>query len=147
MANTITGKIVSIGNAVNVSKNKEFMKRELVLDASRYDPITGEKRPNVVSLSFQQRNCDKLNDFHVGDVVDVSFVLQGREYDREGGKRIFTDVVAYNIANHGGQGGTQQPSAGAGQAPQAPQAPQIPHAPAAPVATPPQGGTSSDLPF
>ena len=76
--NTITGKIVTIGQTVNVSKKKEFLKRNLVLDCSRYDEFTGEKRENYVSMSFTQKRCDDLNAYQVGELVEVSFILNGR---------------------------------------------------------------------
>lgn len=98
MANTISGRILKIGQTVNVSKTgKEFLKRELVLDASRYDQFTGEKQENYVTLSFTQKRCEELNGFKQGDLVEVSFILNGRKFEKDGQTRYLTDVVGYKI--------------------------------------------------
>lgn len=47
MANQITGRIIEIGQTVQIpSKNggSSFTKREFILDATTYDPYTGERR-------------------------------------------------------------------------------------------------------
>ena len=149
--NTIIGRIHSIGQTQNVSKKENaFYKRELVLNASRFDPYTGEERKNIITLTFAQKNCEKLDSFKAGDLVEVSFVLQGREYQPQtGGVKYITDVVGYNIVYH--QTNTAQ---GTGNATQSPQ-PQAPVA-SAPVQPAPQtqtvsdtanGGGSDNLPF
>lgn len=46
MANTITGRIIQIGNTEQVPTkdlSKAFLRREIVIDATRYDPWTGER--------------------------------------------------------------------------------------------------------
>ena len=100
MANQITGIIVKVGDMqVFPSKNggTDFRKRELILDTSRYDTFTGEKRENYATMDFIGRNADELTDYKAGDLVTVSFILQGRKYDREGVVSYFTNVVGYKI--------------------------------------------------
>ena len=144
MANTIIGRIHSIGQTVNVSKKENtFNKRELVLNASRYDPISGVERKNIVSFSFVQNNCQKLDAFKPGDFVEVSFVLQGREYDKDGIIKYITDIVGYDIAPYQVNMQPQQAAAPQAQV-QAAQAPvpqpQVPQAPVQPQqAFAPQG--------
>lgn len=63
MANQITGRIIEIGQTVQIpSKNggSSFTKREFILDATTYDPYTGERSEyeNVIPLEF---SGDKLN--------------------------------------------------------------------------------------
>lgn len=58
MANQITGRIIEIGQTVQIpSKNggSSFTKREFILDATTYDPYTGERSEyeNVIPLEFQ----------------------------------------------------------------------------------------------
>lgn len=98
MANSVIGKILSIGKAVNVSKTSEFLKREIVLDCSRYDRYSGEKRENYVKLSFTQKNCEKLDAFKEGDMVEVSFAINGRKWDKDGTTVIIMDIEGYDIA-------------------------------------------------
>ena len=83
MANQITGRITEIGQTVQIpSKNggSSFTKREFILDATTYDPYTGERSEyeNVIPLEFSGDKCAELDRFNQGDVVTVSFVLQGR---------------------------------------------------------------------
>lgn len=98
MANTIIGRILSVSQAVNVSKTATpLMKRELVLDASRYDEFTGEKRENYPSITFVSKNCSKLDGLRTGELVEVSFVLQGRSYTKDGQTKYFTDIIGYKV--------------------------------------------------
>ena len=141
--NSVTGTIKVIGQTVNVSKSgKEFLKRELVLDCSRYNPDDGTKIENYVQLSFTQKHCDDLNGFSIGEKVEVKFRLTGREYQG----KYFNDVIGFGIERVDGGQGAQAPSA-----PQAPAAPAPAPAPqAAPAAAPvpPQNNAQDDaLPF
>lgn len=124
MANTVTGRILSIGQTVNVSKQKEFLKRELVLDCSRYDEFTGEKRENYVTLSFTQKRCEELDGFALGELVEVSFILSGRRYEKDGQTKYITDVTGYKVERKGAQQGIAAPQAPQAVAPQAVAAPQ-----------------------
>ena len=152
---TIVGRVQSIGEKTNVSKKeKEFFKRELILNASRYDSMTGEELTNIVKLTFAQKHCDKLDGFNVGDMVQVSFVLQGREYTKENKTMLITDIVAYNIVPFATRGSQQgQPSQGQQQAAAAPQAAPQSAAPAAQQRDSYDGGqpfpqaNTDDLPF
>jgi hypothetical protein len=120
--NSVTGTIKAVGQTVNVSKTgNEFLKRELVLDCSRYNPDDGTKIENYVQLSFTQKHCDDLNGFAVGEKVEVKFRLTGREYQG----KYFNDVIGFGIERVDG-----------GQVAQAPQAPQAPTAPAPVQAAP-----------
>lgn len=129
MPNTVTGRILKVGQTVNVSKNeKEFLKRELVLDCSRYDEFTGEKRENYVSLSFTQKRCEDLNGLQQGELVEVSFMLNGRKYEKDGQTRYITDIVGYKVERKESRQNISAPQAMA-LPPQAPQPPQPQYAP------------------
>lgn len=93
------GKVLSIGPTQQIpTKNgSSFFKRELVLDATRYDSLTGEKRVNFPSFVFSNKNCDLLDKFKKDDIVEVSFVIQGREYAKDGVTKYINDVVGFNI--------------------------------------------------
>lgn len=74
MANQITGKIIEIGQTVQIpSKNggSSFTKREFILDATTYDPYTGERSEyeNILPLEFSGDKCADLDRFSQGDVV------------------------------------------------------------------------------
>lgn len=102
MANTITGRVYSVGQTQAIpSKNggQPFCKRELILDATRYDQYTGEKGfENYPMFEFSGDKCKDLDGLQVGAVVTVSFDLQGSFFDaKDGTKKNFTRVRGYKI--------------------------------------------------
>ena len=113
MANQISGKILLIENAVDVptKNNGVFTKRRIVLDASHYDPMTGQKFENYPAFDFVMRNIPKLDSFKAGDMVTISFALNGRPFEKDGKKAYFTSVVGYAIGPNQSQNGNyQQPN-------------------------------------
>lgn len=66
MANQITGRIIEIGQTVQIpSKNggSSFTKRKFILDATTYDPYTGERSEyeNIIPLEFSGDKCAELD--------------------------------------------------------------------------------------
>ena len=98
MANTITGRILLIGQTEAIPyQDKVFYKRELVLDASRYDQYSGNKFENYPKFVMTGNNCSQLDQYHQGDLVTVSFVLSGRKVEKDGNVSFFTNVTAYKV--------------------------------------------------
>lgn len=102
MALKVIGKVHSVGQTQQIaSKNggQPFLKREIVLDATRYDGLTGERGyDNFPMFEFSGDKCAELDAFKRGDVVEVSFELQGSFYkDKDNVERNFTRVRAYRI--------------------------------------------------
>ena len=90
MPNQITGRLVAIGQSQEIpSKNggNPFVKREFILDATTHDPYTGERSQyeNILPLEVSGDKCAELDQFRIGDVVTVSFALQGREWTNQDG--------------------------------------------------------------
>ena len=110
MANQIRGKVLLIENAVDVQtkNNGIFTKRRIVLDASHYDPMTGQKFENYPAFDFVMRNIPKLDSFKEGDMVTISFALNGRPFDKDGKRDYFTSVVGYDIVPYQRQSGSYQ---------------------------------------
>ena len=113
MANTITGIILSIGQTVAVPTNNQngqpFYKRELILDASRYDQFSGRKFENYPKFEFVGNNCTMLDQFQVGQAVTVSFVLSGRKVEKDGQVNYFTNITGYKVELYQRQQPVQQP--------------------------------------
>lgn len=166
MANQITGTILLIGQKEAIPyQDKVFYKRELVLDASRFDQFSGRKFENYPKFEFTGNNCDKLDQFPVGTLVTVSFTLSGRRKEENGQVSFFTNVTGYDIVlySRNGQPQTvQQPVAAPVVAPQpapvqnppytSPSAPTgmsaaQPFPPAVDEDGNPIGGNADDLPF
>lgn len=98
MANTITGRILLIGELENIPyQDGVFHKREVVLDCSRFDTMTGEKNENYPKFEFTGKHVDDLNNYQVGQFVTVSFVLSGRMVEKDGKTSYFTNITAYKI--------------------------------------------------
>lgn len=103
MVYNIKAKIYKIGEVQSIpSQNggEPFRKRSIVLDASRFDPYTGEKSgDNYVVVEFSGKRVDELDKYAVGDLANVSFVLQGRKYIDKATQeeRFFTSVIGIGI--------------------------------------------------
>jgi|WetSurMetagenome_2_1015567.scaffolds.fasta_scaffold94320_2 single-strand DNA-binding protein len=111
MSNQIIGKIIKIGKTQEIASQKTgnvFYKRDLVLDATKHDLYTGERGfENFPSFEFTGQHCDELDNFQVGQIVIVSFDIQGNKYiDKQTNQeRYFNSVRGYKIelkqlANH-----------------------------------------------
>ena len=108
MANQITGRIIEIGQIVQIPSKtggNSFTKREFILDATTYDPYTGERSEceNIIPLEFSGNKCTELDRFKTGDVVTVSFVLQGRSWSTQDGElKRMVSIRCYKIEARGG---------------------------------------------
>lgn len=103
MALQITGKIHQIGMTQIIpskSGGQPFQKREVVLDCTRFDPYTGQRDQyeNYPSFEFSGEKCKDLDGYQPGQVVTISFDLQGNFFDaQDGTKKNFTRVRGYKI--------------------------------------------------
>ena len=101
MANQITGKILYIypTQQIMTKDGKPFQRRSLVLDTTRFDPYTGERGfENTPMLDFAGDQCQELDRFTPGQLVTVSFDVQGSRYRNADGKeQIFTRLRPYRI--------------------------------------------------
>lgn len=150
MTNKITGRILSISNTVQIqSKNSgaTFTKREFLLDATTYDPYTKERSEyeNIIPLEFSGDKCTELDRFKTGDVVTVSFVLQGRSWSTQDGElKRMVSIRCYKIEARGGV--SQSPQNAPVQQP----APQLTYQQQPQNFSPPvdaNGNAKDDLPF
>lgn len=147
MANQVTGRMLAIGQTVQIPSKTggdPFLKREFLLDATTYDPYTGERSQyeNVLPLEVSGDKCAELDHFCIGDVVTVSFALQGRQWQTQDGQtKRMTGIRCYKL-----EGRTATQAAVPHPAPQ----------PSSPAAAPPQnlpphvdaaGNPKDDLPF
>lgn len=108
MANQITGRIIEIGQIVQIPSKtggNSFTKRDFILDATTYDPYTGERSEyeNIIPLEFSDDKCTELDRFKPGDVVTISFVLQGRSWSTQDGElKRMVSIRCYKIEARGG---------------------------------------------
>ena len=97
---TLKGELKVINEVQQISDS--FKKREfVVVDAS------GQYAQTILFQAVQDR-CDLLNNFKVGDNVEVTFFLRGREWTnpKDGVVRFFNSLDAWKIEPLGSGGGT-----------------------------------------
>ena len=77
MNNTIKGRLIFKGDAKNVSKNPEktFFTREFVIEH-------GDQYKETPQLQLTGDNCDLLDQYVLNDILEVSFNLNGRSYEK-----------------------------------------------------------------
>ena len=129
----MTGRVLLIGNIEEIpskSGGEPFKKRIVVLNCTHSN--FGENYP---SFEFSGKHVDDPADFAVGEIVTISFALQGTKYQKSANDPVkyFNTISGYKIEKYQRGGQTQQ------QAP--PPQPQGAQSPA------PQPGNVDDLPF
>lgn len=149
MANQIAGRIIQIEQTVQIPSKgggSPFTKREFILDATTYDPYTGERSEyeNVIPLEFSGDKCAELDRYKNGDVVTVSFVLQGRSWTNQDGElKRMASIRCYKIEARGGV--SQSPQTASVQQPAIQPTYQQPQNFPPPVDT--NGNAKDNLPF
>ena len=127
MTNQVTGQLIQIGMVVQIpskSGGQPFLKREFLLDATTYDHYTGERSiyENILPLELSGDKCGELDRFSTGDMVTVSFVLQGRQWTTSDGQaKRMVSIRCYKIEH---RNKPQQVAAPQQAAPQPQPAPQ-----------------------
>lgn len=91
----ITGKIKVIGETKTFGANG-FRKREFVV-------TTEDKYPQHIPIELVQDKVEELDKFSVGDDVEVSVNVQGREWiNPEGEAKYFLSLQGWRIKSVGG---------------------------------------------
>lgn len=126
MANTMTGRVLLIGNTEEIpSKNggEPFKKRVVVLNCTHSD--FGQVYENYPSFEFSGKHVDDPAGFAVGEIVTISFALQGTKYQKSANDPVkyFNTISGYKIEKYqrGGQTQQQAPPPKQGVQPPAPQ--------------------------
>ena len=101
-ANTKTGVVLAVGQPQQIQSKsgKTYTKRSLFVDATTFDPYTGQRSQfeNKLLFEFMEKRASALDNVHVGDVVTVSFDIQGSEYkDQTGQTRYSINVRPYDV--------------------------------------------------
>jgi hypothetical protein len=85
----VSGKVRSVSHEMQVSAS--FKKRELVVS-------TEEQYPQHILIEFAQDKCDLLNNLQVGQQVNVSINLRGREWvNPQGETKYFNSIQGWKI--------------------------------------------------
>jgi hypothetical protein len=111
--NIKSGVVLAVGQPQQIASQrsgKTFTKRTLYLDCTPYDGITGERSQyeNKLLFEFMESKTSLLDNIKPGQVVTVSFDLQGSEItDQTGQTKHFIHVRPFGIEVRQ----TQQPQA------------------------------------
>lgn len=101
--NQIKAKVYKVGVTKEFQTKtggEPFRKRELILDAARFDPCTGERSvDNYVVIEFSNKRCADLDNVGPGDLVTVDYILQGRKYNDKvtNEEKFITSVIGIGI--------------------------------------------------
>ena len=91
----ITGRLKFIGATQEVSAS--FKKREVVVS-------TNEQYVQHILIEFNQEKCDVLNSYNVGDEVEVSINIKGKEWTNpQGETKYFNSIQGWKINKVGSQ--------------------------------------------
>ena len=91
----ITGRLKFIGATQEVSAS--FKKRVVVVS-------TNEQYVQHILIEFNQEKCDVLNSYNVGDEVEVSINIKGKEWTNpQGETKYFNSIQGWKINKVGSQ--------------------------------------------
>lgn len=107
----LIGRIIAVNQQETVASksdaSKTFQRRQVYLDCSRYDSITGEQlQENKPLLEFGGKGLEQLNTMvnqglKKGDLVSIEFAVQGNTYkDANGNTKNFTGIRPYAIERY-----------------------------------------------
>jgi len=93
--------VVHLIEATKTFGQKGFRKRMVVLEQS------GGRFTNYIPVEFTNDGCDRVDDMHVGDEVEVNYRLTGRKWQRDPQSEVkfFLSAEATNFRVVRGQGG------------------------------------------
>lgn len=102
MVNTKSGVVLAVGQPQQLTSKggKTFTKRSLYLDCTPHDGITGERSQyeNKILFEFMENKTSLLDNIQVGQVVTVSFDLQGSELTEQDGRvKYFVHVRPFKV--------------------------------------------------
>lgn len=114
MANTKSGVVLAVGQPQQLKSKggNTFTKRSLYVDCTTFDPYTGQRSQyeNKILFDFMESKTSLLDNIQVGQIVTISFDLQGSEItEQDGRKKYFTHVRPYKIDVRQVQPSNQQP--------------------------------------
>lgn len=107
----MTGRVLLIGNVEEIpskSGGEPFRKRVVVLNCTHSN--FGEMYENYPSFEFSGKHVDDPAGFAVGEIVTISFALQGTKYQKSANDPVkyFNTISGYKIEKYQRGGQTQQ---------------------------------------
>lgn len=92
---TIDGKLIEKSETQDISDS--FKKREFVVEYAE-----NPQYPEYLKFELVQSNCQQLDQFNVGDMLNISFNLKGRKWtDPKGNVKYFNSLQAWRLESQG----------------------------------------------
>lgn len=99
----VIGKVKFVGETIDVGTSG-FQKREVVV-------TTDEQYPQHILINFVQDKCNLLATTKIGDQVNVSINLRGREWvNPQGETKYFNDIQGWKVSHISQAPVQQQPA-------------------------------------
>ena len=87
----IQGKIIEIFETIEVSDR--FRKREFVVEY-----VENPQYPEFLKFEAVQEKCELLDQFNMGDIVEITFNLKGRRWNSpQGDVKYFVSLQAWKL--------------------------------------------------
>ena len=90
---SISGSVYHVGEEQSFSD--KFKKRDLVIE------VEDGNYKQIVKFQLINERCDLADKLRAGQDVEVSFNLQGREYNKDGKTSYFTNLTAWRVKKVG----------------------------------------------
>ena len=108
----VSAKIIEIFETAKVTDS--FKKREFVVEYAENPTY-----PEYIKFELIQDKCDILNDYNVGEEVDIQFNLKGRKWtDPQGSVKYFNTLQAWKLDKKSAGAGPTSSSDLPGEEPQ-----------------------------
>jgi single-stranded DNA-binding protein len=116
MSLEIKGRLHVKYETMNVSD--KFKKREFVLELS--EEINGNTYTQFAKMQLVQNKCEILDKYNVGDMVKVSFNINGTKWEKDGKVNYITNLSAWRIEMDNGAQSAPAQSSNTASAPSTP---------------------------
>ena len=103
----ITGKLHFVEDTKQVSDS--FKRRSFVVEY-----VDNPLFPQYVSFELTQDRVGAIDAFKIGENIEVTFNLRGREYDKDGVKKYFNTLEAWMIKEAAASGAAEPATASVG---------------------------------
>lgn len=102
MAYRITGRVLSVGNKIEIptKSGNTMTKRDLIINVIKFDPNTGlptADESNTPKFTFIGEKANSLENLTRGDVVRIDFEIAGRSYEKDGRTEYITEARPFRI--------------------------------------------------
>jgi len=86
----LTGTLIEVFEEQQISD--KFRKREIVIEFAE-----NPQYPEILKFQLVNDKCDIINDYKIGDVLDVHYNLRGNKWEKDGKTSYFVNLQAWKV--------------------------------------------------